>query len=144
MPVQPGIRSRADHWQEVGLLPLRPVQRSLPDGEAGREEELRGRGVGTALYGALSEHARGRGKAGLVLEVLAQDESSLAWVQRRAFVEVERQGLIRMQRRRGSATPDQHQAEHRLADHGGGRHRASRPPPRAASARPREPSRFGC
>ena len=54
----------------------------------------RGHGVGTALYGAVSEVARSRDVDALVVEVLAADPASLDWVQRRGFAEVERQEAV--------------------------------------------------
>lgn len=56
--------------------------------------EVRGRGVGTELYRAVSGVARSRELAGLFLEVLQSDAGSLAWVQRRGFEEVERQEAL--------------------------------------------------
>jgi len=56
--------------------------------------ELRGRGVGTALYRAVSNDARRRGKEALTLEVMADDPHSLAWLLRRGFQEVERQDAL--------------------------------------------------
>jgi GNAT superfamily N-acetyltransferase len=52
---------------------------------------LRGRGVGTALLGRLSEHARSLGKSGLQFEVGEDDPASLAYLARRGYVEAERQ-----------------------------------------------------
>ena len=56
--------------------------------------QLRGRGVGTALYHALSDDARRRGKHGLVVEVMADDPESLEWALRRGFDQVERQEAL--------------------------------------------------
>ena len=56
--------------------------------------EVRGRGVGTGLYRAVSGVARSRELAGLFLEVLQSDPGSLAWVHRRGFEEVERQEAL--------------------------------------------------
>jgi len=56
--------------------------------------ELRGQGVGTALYRAVSTHAGSLGKEALVTEVMANDDRSLDWALRRSFVEVERQDAV--------------------------------------------------
>jgi GNAT superfamily N-acetyltransferase len=50
----------------------------------------RGRGVGTALLRAASEHARRRGKIGFECEAFADDLHSIAFLQRRGYVECER------------------------------------------------------
>jgi hypothetical protein len=42
----------------------------------------------------VSEHARAAGKQGLTGEVRKDDPASLAWLQRRGFVEVERQKAV--------------------------------------------------
>ena len=55
---------------------------------------LRGQGVGTALYLAISDSARSSEVEGLFLEVLAADPESLEWVERRGFTEVERQDAL--------------------------------------------------
>ncbi len=66
---------------------------SLP-GVAGGEiavvPELRGRGVGGALYSALSAWAAARGARELELPVGEDDPDSLAWTERRGFGEVGR------------------------------------------------------
>jgi GNAT superfamily N-acetyltransferase len=51
----------------------------------------RRQGVGSALLRELGRHARGAGKRGFTVEVKEDDPASLAWVERRGFVEVERQ-----------------------------------------------------
>lgn len=56
--------------------------------------EFRGHGVGTELYRAVSGVARERELDGLFLEVLQADPPSLEWVERRGFVEVERQEAL--------------------------------------------------
>jgi mycothiol synthase len=56
--------------------------------------DLRGQGVGTALYQAASDHARSLGKTGLTVEAKEDDADSLAWLDRRGFVEVERQKAL--------------------------------------------------
>ncbi len=50
----------------------------------------RGRGVGTALFEELSGHARGLGKLGFVCEARVDDPTSVAFLERRAYVEVAR------------------------------------------------------
>lgn len=66
---------------------------SLP-GVAGGEiavvPELRGRGVGGALYSALSTWAAARGSREIELHVGEDDPESLAWAERRGFAEVGR------------------------------------------------------
>jgi GNAT superfamily N-acetyltransferase len=53
-------------------------------------EELRGRGVGTALVSALAEGARAQGKHGFECSVLASDAHSLGYVERRGYEEIRR------------------------------------------------------
>lgn len=60
----------------------------------GTVPETRGRGVGSALYGASSDVARVRELDALFLEVLQSEPESLAWVERRGFLEVERQEAL--------------------------------------------------
>jgi GNAT superfamily N-acetyltransferase len=76
---------------------------SFPGGDAGGEHidadvsvlpEHRSAGIGTALYRAISDHARAAGKHGLTIEVREDDPASLAWLERRGFVEVERQKAV--------------------------------------------------
>ena len=57
----------------------------------------RGRGLGSALYGAVSGVARERELDGLFLEVLMADPDSLEWVERRGFEEVERQEALALE-----------------------------------------------
>jgi GNAT superfamily N-acetyltransferase len=47
----------------------------------------RGRGVGSALFGAVSEYARERGASGLMCEVRTRDVDSQSFLTRRGFVE---------------------------------------------------------
>lgn len=66
---------------------------SLPGvagGELGVLRELRGRGVGGALYSALSVWAAARGSREIELHVGEDDPESLAWTERRGFAEVGR------------------------------------------------------
>lgn len=56
----------------------------------------RGQGVGGALYASVSEHARSAGKQGLTVEAKEDDDSSLAWLERRGFLEVERQKAVEL------------------------------------------------
>jgi mycothiol synthase len=58
--------------------------------------EHRRRGVGTALYRALSEHARAIGKARLQIDLWEDDREALAFLDRRGFVEVERFARVRL------------------------------------------------
>jgi GNAT superfamily N-acetyltransferase len=66
----PESHSSGRPWVEVHVLPGR-----------------RGRGVGAALLGAVSSHARDRGATGLACKVRADDAYSLAYIGRRGFVE---------------------------------------------------------
>lgn len=50
----------------------------------------RGQGIGTALYRAVSDHARRLGKSQLQVDVWSDDADGLAFVERRGFIEVER------------------------------------------------------
>ena len=52
--------------------------------------DRRGRGIGSALYSALSAWAAARGSRELELHVDEDDPGSLAWTERRGFVEVGR------------------------------------------------------
>lgn len=54
-------------------------------------EHQRRSGAGSALLVALGNHARAAGKSGFTVEVKEDDPDSLAWIERRGFVEVERQ-----------------------------------------------------
>ena len=71
----------------------------------GAVPEWRGRGVGMALYRAISEHGRSIGKEGLTVEVMADDPGSLAWGERRGFVEVERQEAVALDLARHEPEP---------------------------------------
>lgn len=53
-------------------------------------EDVRGRGVGTALVAALAEGARAQGKLGFECSVLASDSHSLGYVERRGYEEIRR------------------------------------------------------
>jgi GNAT superfamily N-acetyltransferase len=104
-PTLEGFRHWEQTWNAHHAL-------ALVDGEpagtgwTGRQQEsalwcgfgvvpaLRRRGVGTALYDAISDVARSRDADGLVLEVLVADPDSLEWVQRRGFVGVARQEAL--------------------------------------------------
>jgi GNAT superfamily N-acetyltransferase len=76
----------------TGLLGGDPesVESSHPYVEVTVPERHRGRGVGAALLRDLSERARRLGKDGLVTESRAQDAYSIAFLERRGFVEVGR------------------------------------------------------
>ena len=56
--------------------------------------ELRRRGVGSALHRAISEHARRLGKDSLQVEAEEDDGESIAHLERRGYVEVERQKAV--------------------------------------------------
>jgi GNAT superfamily N-acetyltransferase len=66
------------------------VESSHPYVEVTVPERHRGRGVGAALLGELSERARRLGKEGLVTESRAHDAYSIAFLERRGFVELGR------------------------------------------------------
>lgn len=69
---------------------------SLPGvagGRIGVLPELRGRGIGGALYAALSAWAAARGSRELEMHVPEDDPESLAWTERRGFVEAGRNSL---------------------------------------------------
>lgn len=66
--------SGADLYADVSVLP-----------------DARGRGVGSALFDAVRSTAAEHGAVTLTGEVWDDDAASLAWVERRAFQEVERQ-----------------------------------------------------
>ena len=63
-------------------------------GEVRVVAEARGSGVGSALLGELSRWARGLDYAELTGPVKEEDPSSLAWTERRGFVEVGRNSLL--------------------------------------------------
>ncbi len=56
--------------------------------------DRRGRGVGSALYSALSAWAAARGAREIELRVGEDDPDSLGWTERRGFVEVGRNSLM--------------------------------------------------
>jgi len=55
---------------------------------------FRGRGAGGALLGEISRRAAAAGKQGLTVEAREDDPSSVAWLERRGFAEVERQKAV--------------------------------------------------
>lgn len=59
------------------------IPRVLPD--------FRGRGVGTALYGALSNQAQSAGRESLLSRVREDDEGSLRFARKRGFEEISRE-----------------------------------------------------
>jgi GNAT superfamily N-acetyltransferase len=99
------FRHRERVWDAVHLLafmdgePVGSGWTGPRQGEAlwvgfGTVADARRRGVGTALYRAISDVARSRDLGGLFLEVLMVDPESLAWVGRRGFEELERQEAL--------------------------------------------------
>lgn len=76
----------------TGMLAGDPeaVESSHPYVEVTVPERHRGRGVGTALLYELSERARRLGKEGLATESRAHDAYSIAFLERRGFVELGR------------------------------------------------------
>jgi GNAT superfamily N-acetyltransferase len=67
--------------------------------------ERRRRGVGTALYRAVSEHARAIGKARLQVDLWEDEHDGLRFLERRGFAEVERFARVRLDLER-AAVPD--------------------------------------
>ena len=57
----------------------------------------RRQGVGGALLAVVSSHAQSARKEGLTVEVKEDDPDSLAWVERRGFVEIERQKALELE-----------------------------------------------
>jgi N-acetylglutamate synthase-like GNAT family acetyltransferase len=76
----------------TGMLAGDPssIESSHPYVEVTVPEEHRGRGIGAALLRELSERARRLGKEGLETESRAHDEYSIAFLERRGFVETGR------------------------------------------------------
>jgi GNAT superfamily N-acetyltransferase len=104
-PTLEDFRHRERTWGSVNLLALvdgapvgigwtGPVQQSGLWCGFGVAPESRRKGAGSAIYVGLSSVARERGLDGLLLEVLQSDPHSQAWVERRGFVEVERQDAL--------------------------------------------------
>ena len=56
--------------------------------------ERRRRGIGSAIHHVLSEHARELGKDGLQVEAEEDDDESIGYLERRDYVEVERQKAV--------------------------------------------------
>ena len=54
-------------------------------------EELRGRGLGTTLYRAVSRWSEGAGAQALVLQLFESEDGGLAWAARRGFTEIARE-----------------------------------------------------
>jgi GNAT superfamily N-acetyltransferase len=59
--------------------------------------QYRRRGVGSALYRALSEHARTIGKARLQIDLWEDEHDGRVYLERRGFVEVERFARVRLE-----------------------------------------------
>lgn len=57
----------------------------------GVRPELRRRGIGSALHHLLSEYARELGKGELQVEAVEDDSAAIAYLERRGYIEVERQ-----------------------------------------------------
>ena len=76
----------------TGLLAGDPFTQadSHPYVEVVVPEQYRGRGVGTALLREFSDRLRRRGKEGLQVEARADDVYTVAYLERRGFVEVSR------------------------------------------------------
>lgn len=104
-PTLDGFRHQEQIWDSVHFVAFAGGEPAGTGWTGPREESrlwcgfgvvpaLRGAGVGTALYGAVSDIARSRGADGLALEVLQAHPESIAWVERRGFEEVERQEAV--------------------------------------------------
>ena len=65
----------------------------------------RAHGVGSALYAAISEHARAIGKARLQVDTWEDEHDGLAFLERRGFVEVERFARVRLDVADAEITP---------------------------------------
>jgi GNAT superfamily N-acetyltransferase len=100
-----GFRHRERTWDTVHLVAFvegepagsgwtGPRQESALWCGFGVVPERRRQGVGGELYRSVSDVAGGRDLDGLFLEVLQRDGESLAWVERRGFVEAERQDSL--------------------------------------------------
>jgi mycothiol synthase len=64
--------------------------------DVGVRPNLRRRGIGSALLGALSDHVRALGKDALQLEVGEEEADARAFFQRRGYVEIERQKALEL------------------------------------------------
>lgn len=64
--------------------------------DVGVRPDLRRRGVGSALFAALSDHVRALGKDALQLEVGEEEADALAFFRRRGYVEIERQKALEL------------------------------------------------
>jgi mycothiol synthase len=100
-----GFRHRERIWNAVHLVAFIDDEPAGSGWTGPRQEDAlwcgfgavasqRRLGVGRALYQAISDIAAGRKLDGLFLEVLQSDPESLAWVERRGFIEVERQEAL--------------------------------------------------
>jgi mycothiol synthase len=62
--------------------------------------DARGRGVGAALYEAVSAHARALGKDGVQVDVWEDEDAGRAFLEQRGFAEVERFDVVALDLRR--------------------------------------------
>src|SRR6266568_8097157 len=108
-----GVRRGIEHEQTLahflGCLDDRPVGAALclEQGDMrhtdvavaffGVRPDERRRGVGSALYGAVSEHARALGKAQLQVDVWEDELDGRHFLEPRGFVEVERFARVRLE-----------------------------------------------
>src|SRR5438034_1717947 len=76
---EPRMRARRGAFAKIGVLP-----------------ERRNRGVGSALYVAVSDWARERGVELFESHVQADDAQSLAWAQRRGYEETSRELCVEL------------------------------------------------
>jgi mycothiol synthase len=67
--------------------------------------EARRRGIGTAVLRRLSDHARTLGKEALLIEVRMDDPDAVAFLERRGYVEVERQLALALELAGADPTP---------------------------------------
>jgi mycothiol synthase len=107
--VRHGVRHESTLAHFLGYLDGRPVgaARCLEQGDLrhtdvavaffGVRPGERGQGVGSALYGAVSEHARGLGKAELQVDLWEDELDGRRFLEPRGFVEVERFARVRLE-----------------------------------------------
>jgi len=112
-PLLASLRHRLESFPDavflLGLLDGEPVGCGYaePFTANDREESVtadmsvipsaREQGVGSQLYRAASAHARSLGRIGLTVQAKEDDQASLAWPERRGFVEVERQKTVALE-----------------------------------------------
>jgi GNAT superfamily N-acetyltransferase len=111
-PDVPTLRHMRGYWHDLVMLVARvdgvaagcalggvfPGMKDEPDalGDVGVAPAYRGRGIGTELLQRITAHARTLGKSGLLLDAGEADSALIAWLERRGFVEVERQKAVEL------------------------------------------------